>query len=278
MHAADCYSEGNVVDVDVMPHAVSGAHDHGHVSPETDVSVATQIPAGIDADDKSSKPETHASDREPVNAVSPTSVPAESSLSTSIAQGDNEPVLSSTKDVQPTSVSVPPNSIGELSADHFGSSDTQVSEIPSTGEEAQTATPSTIVDIDAQDTTVSEETVAAMINGEGDHQESDLEATHGDQLTEPPASLSSTSTYGDLSLAPISKPKGGKIPSANRLSISYAGGNRRLVINAEIVDALRVFRQEGRIEVDINLDKDGDDGLKGISVFLSQLSCLQTPI
>jgi len=55
-----------------------------------------------------------------------------------------------------------------------------------------------------------------------------------------------------------------KIPSANRLSLSYAGGNRRLVINAEVVKSLKVFRQEGRIEVVIEIGKAGADGLKGI--------------
>ena len=98
-----------------------------------------------------------------------------------------------------------------------------------------------------------------------------------DRLPEPPVSppssntLMSTpsmSTSGDSPNAPIAKPelKNGRVPSANRLSISYAGGNRRLVVDAEVVESLRVYRQEGRIEVLMNISQEGDDGLKGILV------------
>ncbi|KAG6833825.1 hypothetical protein H0H87_011759 [Tephrocybe sp. NHM501043] len=98
-----------------------------------------------------------------------------------------------------------------------------------------------------------------------------------DHLPEPPASpptsntllsTSSTSTYGGSPTAPVAKPeiKTGRIPSANRLSISYAGGNRRLVVDAEAVESLKLFRQEGRIEVLVNVAKEGDDGLRGILV------------
>jgi len=55
-------------------------------------------------------------------------------------------------------------------------------------------------------------------------------------------------------------------PSANRLSISYSRGVRRLVINAEVVDTLKLYRQEGRIEVTMKVEKDNGDALKGILV------------
>ena len=45
-----------------------------------------------------------------------------------------------------------------------------------------------------------------------------------------------------------------------------------MVIDAEVVDSLKVFRQEGRIEVIMNINKEGDDGLKGILVCHIQLS------
>jgi len=61
-------------------------------------------------------------------------------------------------------------------------------------------------------------------------------------------------------------PKGGRVPSANRLSISYAGGSRRLVVNAEVVESLKVYRSDGRIDVCISLEKDKSDSLKGILV------------
>ncbi|KAL6306737.1 hypothetical protein BKA93DRAFT_136760 [Sparassis latifolia] len=60
--------------------------------------------------------------------------------------------------------------------------------------------------------------------------------------------------------------KAGKTASANRLSISFAAGTRRLVIDAEIVDKLKVFRGEGRIEVYMNVDKDDAGGFKGIMI------------
>jgi len=63
--------------------------------------------------------------------------------------------------------------------------------------------------------------------------------------------------------------KAEKTPSANRLSISYSRGNRRLVIDAEVVESLKVFRAEGRIEVSVKLEKDKADNLKGILVCLS---------
>ncbi|KAH8106064.1 hypothetical protein BXZ70DRAFT_918046 [Cristinia sonorae] len=56
-----------------------------------------------------------------------------------------------------------------------------------------------------------------------------------------------------------------RTPSANRLSISYASGTRRMVIDAEIVEKLRVNRGEARIEVFLNVNKDGEY-LKGITV------------
>ena len=62
--------------------------------------------------------------------------------------------------------------------------------------------------------------------------------------------------------------KGPKMASANRLSISYARGNRRLVVNAEMVESLKLFRHAGRIEVSINVEAENEEGWKGILVSL----------
>ena len=56
-----------------------------------------------------------------------------------------------------------------------------------------------------------------------------------------------------------------RTPSANRLSISYAAGTRRMVIDAGIVEKLRVNRAEALIEVYLTVNKEGEQ-LKGIMV------------
>ena len=47
-----------------------------------------------------------------------------------------------------------------------------------------------------------------------------------------------------------------RTPSGNRVSISYAGSSRRLVLDAEIVEQVKIFRAEGRIVVKFSLQKD----------------------
>lgn len=95
-----------------------------------------------------------------------------------------------------------------------------------------------------------------------------------DHLPEPPASPTSNTAFSgttstppnsDLPAKPAVVTK--KAPSANRVSISYAGGSRRLLIDAEIVEKLILFRTEGRAEIEINVER-ADDGFKGILVFL----------
>lgn len=102
-----------------------------------------------------------------------------------------------------------------------------------------------------------------------------------EHLPEPPASptsntllsTSSGSTYGESSHQTVVTPsKKGKTPSANRLSISYAAGSRRLVVDAEVVEYLRVYRAEGRIEVHMSLDKDEEESLKGVLVCMVSTS------
>lgn len=47
-------------------------------------------------------------------------------------------------------------------------------------------------------------------------------------------------------------------PSMNRLSILYEGSQRRMCFDAEVVDKIRVFRAEGRIEVLFKAQQDDD--------------------
>lgn len=57
-----------------------------------------------------------------------------------------------------------------------------------------------------------------------------------------------------------------RTPSANRLSISYAAGTKRLVINAEIVEKLKIHRSDGRVEITLRVEKDESNELNGIIV------------
>jgi 20S proteasome subunit alpha 6 len=86
---------------------------------------------------------------------------------------------------------------------------------------------------------------------------------------------STASAYGEPNrrLPLKAEPQPGiRTPSANRLSISYAAGTKRLVINAEIVEKLKIHRSDGRVEIRLRVEKDDVNGLNGIIVgpFISQ--------
>jgi 20S proteasome subunit alpha 6 len=155
---------------------------------------------------------------------------------------------------------------------------------------------STIVDLDSQtqDTGLFEEDgEATAINPDPSSldkptvcdSEAEVDSLEQEHLPEPPASptsntllsTSSGSTYGgepssqNVSASSPPSPmktdaKAMKTPSANRLSISYAAGSRRLVVDAGVVEELRVFRADGRVEAIINVERDSEKGLKGILV------------
>ncbi|TDL29781.1 hypothetical protein BD410DRAFT_780271 [Rickenella mellea] len=80
-----------------------------------------------------------------------------------------------------------------------------------------------------------------------------------------PSSSSTESTHADGVVSTSKGVPGARVPSANRLSISYAGGTRRLVIDADIVENLKVFRGDGRIEVAMTVER-AADGFKGILI------------
>jgi len=105
----------------------------------------------------------------------------------------------------------------------------------------------------------------------------------GDSATQPEAHFdgpasSDTSTLISETTAPIysgpqrrlpmkAEPQPGlRSPSANRLSISYAAGTKRLVFNAEIVEKLKIHRSDGRVEITLRVEKDEVNELNGIIV------------
>lgn len=81
-------------------------------------------------------------------------------------------------------------------------------------------------------------------------------------------SRSTLSTYGEPNQLPIKaeSQRGIRTPSANRLSISYAAGTKRLVINAEIVEKFKVLRSDGRVEISLRVEKDDANELNGIII------------
>jgi len=120
------------------------------------------------------------------------------------------------------------------------------------------------LDLEKPDSTESAgDTVAVATEGHGPQGEQE-------HLPEPPASpvsntvASSTST-GTNPEGASAPPPATKAPSANRLSISYASGTRRLLIDADIVEKMTVMRSEGRIEVAMSVERLAD-GFKGILI------------
>ena len=124
--------------------------------------------------------------------------------------------------------------------------------------------------------------------------EAEVDSVEQEHLPEPPASptyntllsTSSGSTHGgepssqNITMSSPPSPikvdgRAAKTPSTNCLSISYAAGSRRLVIDAGVVEKLRVFRSEGRIEATVNIEKDGENGLIGILVRPTPVSLLE---
>ena len=86
---------------------------------------------------------------------------------------------------------------------------------------------------------------------------------------------STASAYGEPNrrLPLRAEPQPGiRTPSANSLSISYVAGTKRLVINAEIVEKLKIHRSDGQGEVLLRVETDDANELNGIIAgpFISQ--------
>lgn len=194
-------------------------------------------------------------------------------------------VSSSRASTQPATQSDKPRSATEQSADPAGPYQLQVPDVHSRPKPLQAfaSLASTTID-DAQDGGLfSPEEEGIPQHGRDNHSANVIpedDKTVGrdndqEHLPEPPASPSSNtllstssgSACGDSAQIPTTvAPTQGRVPSANRLSISYAAGTRRLVVDAEVVHYLRVYRAEGRIEVLMTLEKEGDDSIKGVSI------------
>ncbi|KAG1715975.1 hypothetical protein ID866_1199 [Astraeus odoratus] len=194
-------------------------------------------------------------------------------------------VASSRASAPPTAQSDMPRSAKEQSADHAGHPDAQVSPIRNRPKPLQAfpSLASTIME-DARDSGLFSQEEGGTSQPGRDVQPSSSTTSHDknisqdndqDHLPEPPASptsntllsTSSGSAYDESTLVSTNvAPKKGRVPSANRLSISYAGGTRRLVIDAEVVQYLRVYRAAGRIEVYMTLEKEGDEEIKGVLI------------
>ncbi|KIK21760.1 hypothetical protein PISMIDRAFT_103509 [Pisolithus microcarpus 441] len=193
-------------------------------------------------------------------------------------------VSSSRASTQPATQSDKPRFAMEQSADPARPSQAQVSDARSRPKPLQAfaSLASTTVD-DAQDGDLfSQEEALSQPRRDGhsgnvipEDDKTVVRDNDQEHLPEPPASptsntllsTSSGSACGDSAQMPtVVMSKRGRVPSANRLSISYAAGARRLVVDAEVVHYLRVYRAEGRIEVSLTLEMEGDDSIKGVLI------------
>ncbi|GJN90801.1 hypothetical protein Rhopal_003815-T1 [Rhodotorula paludigena] len=72
----------------------------------------------------------------------------------------------------------------------------------------------------------------------------DTQDQHVTQVSQPPRESSvAPSVAGTVVLPPE--------PAADRISISYARNTRRIVLDADIIDSVKVFRSEGRVELTV---------------------------
>ncbi|KAJ6510140.1 hypothetical protein C8R47DRAFT_964628 [Mycena vitilis] len=209
---------------------------------------------------------------EPVTIVSGSSA-SDASLSTRVSSPKSDLVVSLSEASKPVPVAVPSAPLPgatELEEPATDRANTPVSEsqiVQGDKSLLTLSTTATLLSVDTPAATSSvcgEPTVVLPTNGHDYEQTQELVAT---QVDEPPSSLTvsaTSTTYGDAYQPVKPESKGPKVPAANRLSISYEGGNRRIVFDAEIVETITLFRREARAEVRINLINDGETGLKGI--------------
>ena len=225
----------------------------------------------------------------PLDSSDPASVSLQSQGATTVSSASVSvfDVISVLHDVPHSKLSL--NS-DEHAANHFGSPDMQVIQNGSgvtKSLQAVSLEPTLLNVEEAQDSSQVEYDAVGASTQLSEEETMESEALHGsaestqaEHLPEPPASpasntlqtTSSASTQGDSPTAPQkSEIPSDRTPSANRLSISYAGGNRRLVIDAEVVHSFKLFRQEGRVEVTINVDRETEDSLRGILVCIFEV-------
>ncbi|KAL1732718.1 hypothetical protein EV714DRAFT_270348 [Schizophyllum commune] len=178
-------------------------------------------------------------------------------------------------------------SLDEQGADQPSGTDAQVptepnspakGPVPMEGEPAPLVLGESLQDVEASQATDPPESqlVESQATTEPDSEVGDSQPTDDAPVIAPPTAQPTTDAHmagptdgGPLALTKTDAPV--RTPSANRLSISYAGGTRRLIVDAESVQHLKLYRKEGRMEVLINVEKTGDD-VKGILV-----ECLTEP-
>ena len=167
-----------------------------------------------------------------------------------------------------TSVAAPPTELAALDAeqptDHSHSPDVPA---PAAPEESTTSSASIV-----------ERSLTQDEHSFGDPHVTGVEETQYDLATQfdgPSSSETGTlvsrstaSTYDESTQLSIkAEPQRGvRTPSANRLSISYAAGTKRLVINAEIVENFKILRSDGQVEILLRVEKDETNELNGIIV------------
>ncbi|KAJ6599369.1 hypothetical protein DFH09DRAFT_1271908 [Mycena vulgaris] len=185
----------------------------------------------------------------------PVSAASDASLSTLVSSAQGDPVVSS----QPLSAVsfVPRSGSTEQEESLTDRPNTPVSETqPVQGDESlrTLSTTATLLSIDnpAVSSLEGEATIVMSESGYDGEQTQELETTQVDHPEPPPSlTVSATSTtYGDAYQPVKPETKGPRVPAANRLSISYEGGNRRIVFDAEVVDTITLFRREARAEME----------------------------
>lgn len=189
------------------------------------------------------------------------------------AKPDDVSSLSANKEASSISADSQVDKPGETINAGAGVSTIAGSEISAKGEESQLLNSQVDAGMEGNETQTTELDDPSTQNA-NDTFDKPQDAEH---LPEPPASPTSntafsgtTSTPSNTDLPPKPAATTSKAPSANRISIFYAGGSRRLIIDAEIVNKLVLLRSEGRVELEINVER-AEDGFKGILVIPNEV-------
>ncbi|GJJ07395.1 hypothetical protein Clacol_001597 [Clathrus columnatus] len=95
-------------------------------------------------------------------------------------------------------------------------------------------------------------------------QQSLSQTLHSSTSSSTIVSTNNSSLRAPSVLGPVNTEKTSRIPSANRISILYASGTRRLAIDSEVVEAIKICRGRGRIDIVLRLERAGEMDLKGL--------------
>ncbi|KAL0574319.1 hypothetical protein V5O48_007630 [Marasmius crinis-equi] len=244
---------------------------------QKDATVTTGDPSGSKSE--SAPAPASGSTDVPVGAAATTQEPDVSSTSEPLQHGHNGSV-----DNASSSLPSAPHFTFSLSSDDNMPSDpsNSVSVDQTESEQTQTQTETQTQDqesqaqtqIETQTQTTEPSSSFLQPHTQPQHQTQPSQPSDLEHLPEPPASpmsntfvsTSSSSTFGENMSQhshTSSDKKHTRTPSANRISISYAGGDRRLIIDSEVCNDMKIYRAEGRIEVQMKIKPD-DEGIEGI--------------